>query len=319
MNFVSEFKNDIFQINEETFENSSLEVFEFQYHECKIYQQYCDYLGKKPSNVHALSQIPFLPIEFFKNHEIKSGEWMPEKVFKSSGTTSDERSQHLIPDLSFYHRICKKTFTDIFGDLQNVQILALLPSYIEKGDSSLISMVDHLMSYSAKDSGYFLESDLTQQLETSSIKKILFGVSYALLDLAEKNITAEECTIIETGGMKGRKKELTRAELHHLFTKTLAPKTIWSEYGMTELQSQAYGENGQFHLPSWSKALIRDINDPFSYVDNGMTGGINIIDLANVQTCAFIETKDLGKAQKHHFEVLGRFDNSDIRGCNLLI
>ncbi len=320
MHFAESFKETIFSVNDKNFESFCIEVFNYQYKECSVYHAYCNFLGKNPTNVNSIGGIPFLPIEFFKNHKVKSGNWKEVKVFKSSGTTKTGRSQHYVRDLDFYHTLSKKIFEGWFGPLKDVQILALLPSYLEMGDSSLIEMVDSFMKESAPGSGYKLgkNEELEQKLEIPQ-KKLLFGVSYALLDLSEKlKKVFENTQIIETGGMKGRRKEITREELHQNLRNSFKINEIHSEYGMTELMSQAYGKNGNFQFPGWAKVLVRDINDPFSYSGDGKTGGINIIDLANIDSCAFIETKDLGKSDKNSFEVLGRFDNSDVRGCNLL-
>ncbi|WP_462249043.1 acyl transferase [Ekhidna sp.] len=318
MNFTEEFKHNLFGINEKNFLDSSLAVFEYQYKTNNIYHSYCKYLNKKPGNVCQLSEIPFMPIEFFKNHTIKCGDWKEEIIFKSSGTTDSGRSKHYIKDISNYHQIAKINFENQIGSLSQFQIVAFLPSYQEQGDSSLISMVDHFMKFSHPSSDYFLHKDIEQVLKNDH-KKLVIGVSYALLDIAEKSIPSNNALVMETGGMKGRRKEITRSELHKQLKEGLGVTEIWSEYGMTELQSQAYGKDGVFTFPNWSKCLIRDINDPFSYLPENRTGGINIIDLANVETCSFIETKDLGRSFNGCFEVLGRFDNSDIRGCNLLI
>lgn len=317
MGFVEDFKKQVFKINEKTFVDSSLAVFEYQFHQCEIYREYCNSLNKNPTNVNSLEQIPFLPIEFFKNHVIKSGDWKEVKVFKSSGTTSSSRSQHFVRDIEFYHFVAKHTFEKVFGRLQEFTLLALLPSYQEQGDSSLISMIDHFMSYSKKGSDYFLHKEMPKKLSDET-QKVVFGVSYALLDAVHAK-KSKNTLLIETGGMKGRKKEITREELHINLKMTWNSDEIWSEYGMTELMSQAYGKNGEFRFPPWAKTLIREVNDPFSYLSNGATGGINVIDLANIDTCAFIETKDLGRIRNEIFEVLGRFDNSDIRGCNLMV
>lgn len=318
MSFVSEFKNKILSINEENFIDSSLEIFNYQFSQNPVYKQYCQLLKKTPESVKTIKEIPFIPIEFFKNHAITSSRSKAQKVFLSSGTTSSDRSKHYIPDLSFYHKVAKSAFELFFGKLSNKRLIALLPSYLEQGDSSLINMIDSFMQISARGSDYFLNQEIEHELAQSG-PKVIFGVSYALLDLRLKR-NPDETIIIETGGMKGRKKEITREELHDQIAKNTSIKEIWSEYGMTELQSQAYGINGDFSFPNWAKTLIREINDPFSYLEDGKTGGINVIDLANIETCSFIETKDLGKTnQNGTFQVLGRFDNSDIRGCNLLV
>ncbi|MEP0987318.1 acyl transferase [Ekhidna sp.] len=318
MSFSEDFKRSLSAINEQTFVNSSLKAFEYQYRHGTIYRQYCDSLYKTPNNVKELYDIPFMPIEFFKNHAIKSGDWKETKVFKSSGTTRTGRSQHFVKNEHFYQEKSSEVFIQKFGDLKEMRIIALLPSYQEQGDSSLISMVDHLISMGHKDSGYFLNSNVRDLLRQPG-KKIIIGVSYALLELASDKAEVVDTIVIETGGMKGRRKEIIRDELHNLLIESFDLTEIWSEYGMTELMSQAYGKKGLFELPLWAKCLIRDINDPFSYLPDGKSGGINIIDLANIDTCCFIETKDLGRATGKYFEVLGRFDNSDVRGCNLLI
>ncbi len=318
MNFAEKFKHTLSEINEENFIDSSLAAFDYQYNSCDLYRDYCNYLKKTPKSVKSLNQVPFLPIEFFKNHAIKCGSWHESKIFKSSGTTATGRSEHYIRDINHYHNIARSGFEDIFGSLANYKIIAILPSYQSQGDSSLISMIDYFMKFSQSGSGYFLKEDLKEVLMDSS-KKLVVGVSYALLDLVEKKLEARNAIIMETGGMKGRRKEITRNELHESLKKGFKVDEIWSEYGMTELQSQAYGKDGNFKFAGWAKCLIRDINDPFSYQAEDKTGGINIIDLANIDSCCFIETKDLGRLNNGSFEVLGRFDNSDIRGCNLMI
>jgi len=318
MNFLEDFKKNIFTINEHNFDDSSLKAFDFQYNNNTIYRQYCDALKKSPKNVENIHSIPFLPIEFFKNRVVKSTSIQTKKIFKSSGTTGTARSNHYISDLDFYHEVCARIFEKAFGPMENLKIIALLPSYIEQGDSSLISMVDYFIKKAKSGSGYFLNKEIENELKQPG-KKILFGVSYALLD-AQISEKYEGITVVETGGMKGRKKEITRAELIQSIQERLQPQEIWSEYGMTELQSQAYGKTGFFRFPPWAKTLIREVNDPFTYVGINKTGGINVIDLANIESCSFIETKDLGKISANGlFEVLGRFDNSDIRGCNLLV
>ncbi|WP_370087386.1 acyl transferase [Ekhidna sp.] len=319
MSFTEDFKQSILKINEETFLDSSLQAFNFQYKNCGVYNRYCNYLNINPDSIINLEDIPFLPIQFFKNHAIKSGSWSEEKIFKSSGTTATGRSQHFIKDLDHYHDTAKVAIEEIIGDLSEYQIIAILPSYQEQGDSSLISMVDHFIKYASEGSGYYLRNnDLASVLE-SSRQKLVIGVSYALLDIASSGIKAKNAIIMETGGMKGRRKEMTREELHNELCDGFSVDEIWSEYGMTELQSQSYGTSGKFKFPAWAKCLIRDINDPFSYLSHSKTGGINVIDLANIDSCCFIETKDLGRLNDDYFEVLGRFDNSDIRGCNLMI
>ena len=318
MSFEKDFKEEIFKINDETFVDSSLEVFNYQYYNCSIYNDYCNYLKKTPREVKRLIDIPFLPIEFFKNHAIKSGTWQEEKIFKSSGTTGSSRSKHFVKDLSFYHRLAHQIFESRFGPIDDLGIIAVLPSYLEQGDSSLISMVDYFIQQSHANSGYFTTEEVKDVIK-SNHSKIVIGVSFALLDSIEKGLETQNIKVMETGGMKGRRKEMTRYELHEKLKEGFNVSEVWSEYGMTELLSQAYGLNGFFEFPSWAKCIIRDVNDPFSFLGEKKTGGINIIDLANVDSCSFIETKDLGRQQNGKFEVLGRFDNSDIRGCNLMI
>lgn len=317
MSFEEEFQENLFNINEKSFENRSLSLFEYQYKTNHLYRAWSDSLNKSPKNVHELKEIPFLPIRFFKNHAIKSGEWETQKIFKSSGTTSSARSAHHIKSIEWYHSVAKKITESFFDPIENYQIIALLPSYLEQGDSSLVSMVNHFICNAAEGSGYFLNSDIEACLTTDK-HKIVFGVTYALLDLGPVN-SGNNTIYVETGGMKGRRKEMIRNELHAILRHNLNTSDIWSEYGMTELQSQAYGKGGNFQSPAWMQILIRDINDPFTYQEDGNTGGINVIDLSNVSTCAFIETKDLGRKNGGIFEVLGRFDNSDVRGCSLLI
>ncbi len=317
MSFIEDFKSRLFKINKETFEESSLALFDFQYRNNAVYRSYCDSLRRSPATVSESSSIPCLPIQFFKEQIISSSQRKVQAIFKSSGTTSVNRSQHHITDLDFYHSICKKTFEDRLVELQKIKLIALLPSYQEVGDSSLINMIDSFMKYTDPKSGYFPHGEIGDILKEEG-PKILFGVSYALLDASD--VQTSNLTVIETGGMKGRKKEITRNELHSVLKQKFQVNEIWSEYGMTELMSQAYGKNGIFKFPEWVRVYVREINDPFSYRKDNQTGGINIIDLANIDSCAFIETKDIGIMQKSdEFEILGRYDNSDIRGCNLLI
>jgi hypothetical protein len=319
MDFANHFKTQLFKIEKESFDYLAIQVFNYQFNTCTVYKNYCESLGRNPDHVKNIKDIPFIPIDFFKNHAIKSHRWIEEKIFKSSGTTSSVRSHHHIKEIDFYLKNTLEIFNKLVGSISEYQLIALLPSYQEQGDSSLICMIDHFLNYSKKGSGYFLESDDIQSILASDEKKILIGVSYALLDLSTKRINSKNTLVMETGGMKGRKQEITRQELHKILSAGFNQNEIWSEYGMTELQSQAYGKNGDFQFPNWAKVLIRDLNDPFHYLNEGKSGGINIIDLANVDTCSFIETKDLGRIKGDYFEVLGRFDNSDIRGCNLMI
>ncbi len=325
MAFSDSFKTRVNTITSAEFDTAALELFDYQWNENAVYQEYCRSLSKNPANVRALTEIPFLPIGLFKSQKIISGKWSPADLFKSSGTTSEQRSIHYVRDLDFYHQNARKCFEYFYGPLANYSIKALLPSYQQQGDSSLIAMVDYFMRHAAEDSGYFLDDKiaLAKELETSpKSQRLLLGVSYALLDLAEQNRLRTEGTIImETGGMKGRRHEITRTELHEYLQFGLGVEAIHSEYGMTELMSQAYAKSqGIFEFPPWTRVFARDINDPFDFVNHSRIGGVNVVDLANVDTCAFIETMDLGrKKDDSKFEIVGRFDNSDIRGCNLLI
>ena len=322
-------KNQIFTIDsEKKFEVITLEIFKFQYTNNAVYQEFCNYLKVNTNTIENISQIPFLPIEFFKTHAITTGSFKEEQVFLSSGTTGQNQSKHLVKEVSLYEQSYLKAFQQFYGNIKDYCVLALLPSYLEREGSSLIYMVDDLIKKSKHPkSGFFLENytDLIEILQKNSKNKqktLLIGVSFALLDLAEKHqIDLSNVIIMETGGMKGRRKELTRTELHHIYKKSFNVSEIHSEYGMTELLSQAYSKgNGVFETPPWMKINIRDINDPFSLLENNKTGGVNVIDLANINSCSFIATQDLGKKlAKNQFEILGRFDNSDLRGCNLLI
>ena len=316
--------DQIFDIqSNEDFEKVALEVYSFQKDNCTVYSEYLNALNKpEPANV---SEIPFLPISFFKSHKVISGDSQEQVLFKSSGTSS-ERSQHFVLDTELYKKSFIAIYKDQIGDPKDQVILALLPNYLEQGESSLVYMVDELIRQSESQlSGFFLEnySDLItnyNQAIASGKSVVIFGVSYALHDLAELKPNLSKATIIETGGMKGRRKELSKKELHAALKKGFDCASISSEYGMTELLSQSYSNSdGKFDQPAWMKIMIRDINDPFSFVREGKSGGINIIDLANLNSCSFIATQDLGKMTNNQFEILGRFDNSDIRGCNLLI
>lgn len=315
----------IFDIkSNDEFESIALEVFRYQFEHNIVYREYALAIGK--SDPKKLNEIPFLPIEFFKTHDVYCGIEQPELVFKSSGTTGLQRSKHLIKEASIYCRSFSIAYSALIGDPKDQVILALLPNYIEQGESSLVYMVDQLIS-ATKDplSGFLLnEPELVHERYTEATqqnkKVVLFGVSYALMDLAERNIDLSKAMIIETGGMKGRRKEITKSELHHIIREGTGVPFVSSEYGMTELLSQAYSnKDGIFDCPAWMKILIRDINDPFSYIEENKTGGINVIDLANLYSCSFIATQDLGKRNGQQFEVLGRFDHSDIRGCNLMV
>jgi len=321
--------NKIFSTNiSQNFENIALEIFRFQYSQNSVYREYVNYLGFSADDISNIEDIPFLPVEFFKTHKIILDNLEPEIAFLSSSTTGSTPSRHYVFDTNIYKKSYVKAFQYFFGKPEDFCFLALLPSYIEREGSSLIYMINELMKLSNHQAnGYYLNEydeiiEKIKVLKSQKQKFILFGVTYALLDFAELlNLEIELGIVMETGGMKGKRKELSKPEIHELLKKGLKTNQIHSEYGMTELLSQAYSfGNNLFQCPPWMKVLIRDTYDPFNYIENGTTGGINIIDLANIFSCSFIETKDLGKMhQNGQFEVLGRFDNSDIRGCNLLV
>lgn len=321
--------SDIFSIsNNKQFEKIALKVFRFQYDNNSVYREFCQFLNVEKQQVKSLEQIPFLPIQFFKSHEVLSSQQKIQETFTSSGTTGMSTSRHLVTDITLYEESYRKGFSQFYGNIENYAVLALLPSYLEREGSSLIYMVDDLIQLSNHpESGFYLSNydDLIQkllQLDEAGENIILIGVTYALLDLIEKqNFQLKNTIIMETGGMKGKRKEMIREELHELLCKGFGVDAIHSEYGMTELLSQAYSlGNGIFECSNWMQVLIRDTEDALSYIENGKTGGINVIDLANINSCSFIATQDLGKKQPNNsFEVLGRFDNSDIRGCNLMV
>ena len=320
---------DIFTISSKRdFEKLTLKVFRYQYDNNNVYHKFCNYLNKDKSNVKTILDIPFLPIQFFKSHEIVSTTNPVQETFTSSGTTGLQTSKHFVTDVALYEQSYRKSFSEFYGNIKDYCILALLPSYLEREGSSLIYMVEDLIqSSNHPDSGFYLNNyeDLVAKLialDQSGQNVILIGVTYALLDLIERHTFQLKNTIImETGGMKGKRKEMIREELHAILSHGFGVPFIHSEYGMTELLSQAYSlGNGVFECPPWMQILTRDTEDALSYVSDGKTGGINVIDLANVNSCSFIATQDLGKKYPNHsFEVLGRFDHSDIRGCNLMI
>lgn len=323
---------NIFDIQtEEDFLTACLETFRFQYENIDIYRKFVDYLNINPQNVDALAKIPFLPIEMFKNHQILNKNISTDLFFQSSGTTQMNLSKHFIADENIYQESIYKSFEQFIGKPEDFIFLGLLPSYLEKQNSSLIYMVDYLMKKSDKrENGYFLynHEDLFTLLNDLKDKKvILFGVSFALLDfldtLESLNLSISQSlnlTVIETGGMKGRKEEMTKDELLKILENGFKTNKIYSEYSMTELLSQAYslGEN-IYQCPNWMRVLVRNAEDPFNYEKEGRTGAINIIDLANIHSCSFIATQDLGKTMGDKFQVLGRIDYSDIRGCSLLV
>ncbi len=321
-------KFPVFDIQTDSdFEKVALDLFRFQSRHNKVYRQFIEYLNIDPGKIIHLKDIPFLPIEFFKTRKVVSSPLPYDRVFMSSGTTGMQRSKHYIKDLRIYKKSFIKTFQYFYGDIKQYTIIALLPSYVEQGHSSLVYMVDKLIQISKKpQSGFYLNDTklpgIIRELDKQGESILLFGVSYALLDLIQNNKFELKNTIImETGGMKGRRKEMIREELHSRLKKGFGVNSIHSEYGMTELLSQSYSKSGGIFIsPPWKKIFIRDTEDPLSYLSYGKTGGINIIDLANIHSCAFIATQDLGKLHNSNkFEILGRFDHSDVRGCNLLI
>lgn len=309
------------------FDALALKVFKFQYQNNSIYKRYCDLIGVIPSAVTSTNLIPFLPIEFFKNYKIVSSKVEPEIEFSSSGTTGSVTSKHLVTNLKVYEMSFTRGFEYFYGPIDEYCILALLPAYLERQDSSLIYMVESFMKRSKhSENGFYLYNHNTLhskliELNNSKQKTLLIGVSFALLDFVEKyNCSLKNTVVMETGGMKGRRKEILRDELHHILKSRLGVSEIHSEYGMTELLSQAYSKgNGIFKTPPWMRVYSRNTEDPLTLQANGTTGGLNIIDLANLNSCAFIATQDLGRVRKNgDFEVIGRFDHSDIRGCNLM-
>jgi len=322
-------ENRIFSLSPESnFYAMALEIFRYQAENNPVYGEYISARGIEPGNVSSIKDIPFLPISLFKSRKVVCGDFTPEKVFRSSGTAGMEHSLHYLYKLSLYEESFLRSFSMFYGDPAGITLYALLPSYLERKDSSLVYMADRLIAENREGrGGFFLDNyrELTRRIEGSLLNNenvFLLGVSFALLNLAE--IYAPDLsglTLIETGGMKGRRKELVRQELHSIFKERMNVKTVHSEYGMTELLSQAWSKGeGIFYSPPWMRVLTRDPLDPLSSVEKGGRGAINIIDLANIYSCSFIETADLGILHDNgSFEVSGRFDNSDVRGCNLLI
>ncbi|MGB5653482.1 MAG: acyl transferase [Robiginitalea sp.] len=307
------------------FEVLALQTFAHQYHNVSVYKDFCDHLGKHPSNIKSLPDIPFLPIDFFKSRKILSRKHRSEIVFQSSGTTGSIRSKHYVANLGVYRESFTRGFEYFYGRPSEYCIVALLPSYQERSDASLSYMVGELIAQSSHPkSGFYTPGgtvELFESLEDLQTPVLLIGVTFALLDLVEKiTKTIPNTIVMETGGMKGRRKEMVRAELHSILSKGFGLKEIHSEYGMTELLSQAYSSGqGIFQCPPWMQVRIRDTEDPLSLLEAGRTGGVDVIDLANQHSCAFIATQDLGKSYDDGtFEILGRFDHSDIRGCNLM-
>jgi len=314
--------------NEEQFNEAALAIFKLQAVNCKPYADFISNLHIDPASINEVDKIPYLPINFFKTHKVVSNQEPEEIIFSSSGTTGMVQSSHYVTDLKMYDDSFNMAFEQFYGKVQNTCLLALLPSYLERDGSSLIYMVDALLKQSKHpDSGYFLHNHEELYNKLTVLKKakqrtILIGVTYALLDFLELyQLDFPELIVMETGGMKGKRKEMVREELHDTLKNGFGVDAIHSEYGMTELLSQAYSYgHGVFDCPPWMKIVLRDTNDPLTLLNSSQTGGINVIDLANINSCSFIATQDLGRLLTGgSFEVLGRFDNADIRGCNLLV
>lgn len=351
-------KQKVLQLIPDDFDALALEIFRYQAEHNLVYKKYLQCLHIQVDTVDKIEKIPFLPIEFFKTQTVISGEDKTRITFESSGTTGQNTSQHHVQDPEFYLQIAEQIFERFYGKLSDFQIFALLPSYLERTNSSLVYMVEHFIKKTGNpNSGFYLDDyealakalaggrrlemgdgkNRTSNVEHRASNILLIGVTFGLLDFAESNVNLsflqniDNLIVMETGGMKGRRKELLREEVHEILTKTFNVKTIHSEYGMTELLSQGYSKGeGVFELPVSMKIMLRDVNDPFHYITNSRSGGINVIDLANVDSCCFIETKDLGSWElvtgyqllvtgSPKFRILGRFDNSDIRGCNLMV
>ena len=321
--------NKIFNIqNKQQFTEIALAVFKHQFKNNKVYRSFCDLLYIHPSDVTTIEEIPFLPIQFFKSRQVLSSLDKVQETFTSSGTTGSVTSKHLVTDINLYKESYLKGFAHFYGNIEEYTVLALLPNYLEREGSSLVFMVDDLIRKSKNpESGFYLDNkqELAKkliELDKNGQKTLLIGVSFALLDLIEmQQFSLKNTIIMETGGMKGRRKELVREELHAILQNGFGVSEIHSEYGMTELLSQAYSKgNGVFKTPPWMKVLTRDTEDALTINVPGKNGGINIIDLANYNSCSFIAAQDLGKLHENEtFEIIGRFDNSDIRGCNLLV
>ena len=322
-------QNAVFNIqNQSDFKTCALQVFRHQFKNNTVYRSFCDLLYIHSSDVKKVEEIPFLPIQFFKSHAVLSSTQAVKETFTSSGTTGSSVSKHMVTDLSWYTKSYTKGFEYFYGPIEDYTVLGLLPNYLERDGSSLIYMVDDFIKKSNKPASGFYLNNLTElsktliALDKKGEKVLLIGVTFALLDLIERQQFKLQNTIImETGGMKGRRKEMIREELHEILCAGFGVSKIYSEYGMTELLSQGYSSgDGVFYCPPWMKILARDTEDALTMVGTNKTGGLNVIDLANYNSCSFIATQDLGKVDNNgSFEVLGRFDHSDIRGCNLMV
>lgn len=327
MTDTDKIKSKIFEIESEAeFHKLALDVFDYQYNNVTVYREFCNLMNV--TKVGTISEIPFLPISFFKSHRVVDQLSLNnyDTLFKSSGTSASVRSKHYIHNIKLYEQSFLSCFIRFFGNPKDYAIFGLLPNYLEQGESSLVYMVDFLIKHSNyKDSGFYLNNyqelinEVLKLKQQGHQKIIIFGVSYALMDLADLNPAFSDVIIVETGGMKGRRKELLKEDLHSYLKNGFSVENIHSEYGMTELLSQAYFLEDSFQTPPWMKVLIRDVNDPKSFLSDEKTGALNVIDLANIHSCSFLATDDLGKKIGENFQVMGRLDNSDVRGCNLLL
>lgn len=314
---------DIWSVKNHNFNDIALNIFQYQAKNNVVYAKYLELINQPPHTIHHFEQIPFLPISFFKTHHVVTGNFVPEHTFESSTTTGSTPSKHAIKDLDLYHTNSLQIIEDKLGKISSYEIFGLLPSYLERGNSSLVDMVQFLMEHNKQSHHFYLDDfeSLIEAMASTSRKKLLFGVSFALLDFAKiHSVQFPDLTIIETGGMKGRVKEITKLDLYQKLQLSFKESSIFSEYGMTELLSQAYSdENHIYTCPPWMRVLPRKDNDPFSHSANGHTAALNIIDLANIHSCCFIATDDLGKVYTDgRFEVTGRLDISDLRGCSLM-
>lgn len=330
MKLITDLKDKIFSLTKNNFQNYTLTIFRYQSKNNQIYKKYIELLKINPKRINRIEQIPFLPIEFFKTHRVISNDYKLQttnhKLFISSGTTGSEKSNHFVTDISLYQKSILHCFEKFYESWENYCIIGVLP---KRKNSSLVFMIDYLIKQNKHPLSGFYYGNSKNIFKTlkqiKNEKKLIIGISYCLIDFASVIKLSQlslfkNAVIMETGGMKGKRKELTKAELHNFLKEKFGVKQIHSEYGMTELLSQAYSKAGEvFHCPPWMKILIRDANDPFSILKKNQTGGINIIDLANIHSCSFIATMDLGKLHEDgSFEILGRFDQSDLRGCNLM-
>lgn len=318
------FPDKIFAIStEEEFSQLALEVFRFQAQRCAPYRQYVELLGVDPTCVSRVEDIPFLPIEFFKLRDVYCGNAEPEKVFTSSSTTGQTPSRHMMQSLALYEQAFTRAFEQFYGNAEGWSIYGLLPNYLQREGSSLVYMVDRLIARCGS-GGFYLDEyeKLLSDMAADPKPKILLGVSYALWDLAEQYAPKLENTVVmETGGMKGRREELPKAEFHKILTSAFGVEKIHSEYGMAELTSQAYSSgDGVFYAPQWMRVMARDVNNPLKVLPQGSRGALNIVDLANLSSCAFIATQDVGRTYENaSFMVEGRLSGAEVRGCNLLV